>query len=149
MAINKMFGYIGFIYMISNKNLCLLIWFLLFTINIPVLIKKQFLVLEHENQQKIKEKCNLFIRFFLLDLAEDFSDMTEDWWAITAGIDRLWSSGYQNLPPQHGRRRLKRGPAAHTEGQHLCWCRKGMSRSCQTPEEKKNVNGLKKSFLSY
>lgn len=81
MAINNVLLYIFYLYttyMISNKNLCLLIWFRLFTINIPGLLEKQFLVLEHENQQKIREKCNLFIRFFLSGLAEDFSDMTAD-----------------------------------------------------------------------
>lgn len=36
--------------MVSNKNLCLLIWFLLNTINIPGLVQKQFLVLDHEDQ---------------------------------------------------------------------------------------------------
>lgn len=63
--------------MISNKNLCLLIWIRLFTINIAGLLEKQFWVLEHENQ-KSKSKCNLFIRFFLSGLAEDLADMTAD-----------------------------------------------------------------------
>lgn len=71
------------------------------------------------------------------EVAGEFVAPCGSTWGVTAGTGRLWSSGYQNRPPQHGRRRLKRDPAAHTEGLQLCWCKREMSLRCQTPEKKK------------
>lgn len=73
------------------------------------------------------------------EVAGEFVSPRGSAWGVTAGTGRLWSNGYQNRPPQHGRRRLKRDPGAHTVGQRLCWCRREMSLSCQTPEENKQT----------
>lgn len=55
----------------------------------------------------------------------------------TAGSDRFWSSGCQNLQPQHVRQRWEPVPAGRTAGLLTCWCRTGTNRCHQTPERER------------
>lgn len=134
--------------MVSIKNLCSLIWFLLqyvqskcWTFGVQ---KKTFGAWKSVDQRKVL----LFIRFFLSGLAwrfrwyENPGFMEEMWhrvaWrevlCVTADTCRLWNSGYQSQPPQRDRQMSEPDPADHTEGPHLCWCKREMNLSCQTPE---------------
>lgn len=54
-------------------------------------------------------------------------------WAATAGSGRFWSSGCQNRPPRHVRRRWEPAPEGRTEGLLMCWCTTGRSRCRRTP----------------
>lgn len=67
--------------------------------------------------------------------------------AATAGSGRFWSSGCQNLRPQHVHQRWEPVPVGRTEGLLMCWCRTGTNHCHQTPERERQWEKYRTNVL--